>query len=186
VGPTRPPPAGTRGKTLLGISAVPLPLPLILIGFDRAFYFFYNASSTRQNHSTWDRYYCIPLPNHRSFHRLLGSFPPSATTMYTASFAFLEALWDGGVTHCFVNLGSDHPSIIEAIAKGLKERNGAFMRIITCPTEVRNRSPYPLKAWPTKRHAIATDNVYGSDGRALHGRRLRAVDSKATVRDRSR
>jgi hypothetical protein len=58
--------------------------------------------------------------------------------MYTASFAFLEALWDAGVTHCFVNLGSDHPSIIEATTKGLKERNGQFMRFITCPTEVRN------------------------------------------------
>lgn len=29
---------------------------------------------------------------------------------YTASFAFFEALWEAGVTHCFVNLGSDHPS----------------------------------------------------------------------------
>ncbi|KAK1676179.1 thiamine pyrophosphate enzyme [Colletotrichum godetiae] len=56
--------------------------------------------------------------------------------MYTASFAFFEALWDAGVTHCFVNLGSDHPSIIEAMVKGQRERKGNFPRIITCPNEM--------------------------------------------------
>lgn len=57
--------------------------------------------------------------------------------MYTASFAFFEALWDAGVSHCFVNLGSDHPSIIEAMVKGQREKKGNFPRIITCPNEVR-------------------------------------------------
>ncbi|KAK3618593.1 hypothetical protein LTR22_026318 [Elasticomyces elasticus] len=56
--------------------------------------------------------------------------------MYTASFAFFEALWDYGVTHVFVNLGSDHPSIIEAIVKGQNEKHGEFPRIITCPNEM--------------------------------------------------
>lgn len=56
--------------------------------------------------------------------------------MYTASFAFFEAIWDAGVTHCFVNLGSDHPSIIEAMVKGQREKKGKFPRIITCPNEV--------------------------------------------------
>ncbi|EKD21213.1 acetolactate synthase [Drepanopeziza brunnea f. sp. 'multigermtubi' MB_m1] len=56
--------------------------------------------------------------------------------MYTASFAFFEALWDAGVTHCFVNLGSDHPSIMEAIVKGQNERKGLFPRTITCPNEM--------------------------------------------------
>ncbi|KAF7196849.1 Benzoylformate decarboxylase [Pseudocercospora fuligena] len=56
--------------------------------------------------------------------------------MYTASFAFFEALWDAGVTHVFVNLGSDHPSIIEAIVKGQNEKQGQFPRIITCPNEM--------------------------------------------------
>jgi hypothetical protein len=56
--------------------------------------------------------------------------------MYTASFAFFEAIWEAGVTHCFVNLGSDHPSIIEAMVKGQQEKNGKFPRIITCPNEV--------------------------------------------------
>lgn len=41
-----------------------------------------------------------------------------------------------GVDHCFVNLGSDHPSIIEAITKGQIERDGQFPRIITCPNEM--------------------------------------------------
>ncbi|KAK4505925.1 hypothetical protein PRZ48_003890 [Zasmidium cellare] len=55
--------------------------------------------------------------------------------MYTASFAFFEALWEAGVTHCFVNLGSDHPSIIEAMVKAQNEKKGA-LRIITCPNEM--------------------------------------------------
>ncbi|KAH7162181.1 thiamine pyrophosphate enzyme, N-terminal TPP binding domain-containing protein [Dactylonectria estremocensis] len=56
--------------------------------------------------------------------------------MYTASFAFFEAIWEAGITHCFVNLGSDHPSIIEAMVKGQREAKGKFPRIITCPNEM--------------------------------------------------
>lgn len=56
--------------------------------------------------------------------------------MYTASFAFFEAIWEAGITHCFVNLGSDHPSIIEAMVKGQREAKGKFPRTITCPNEV--------------------------------------------------
>lgn len=56
--------------------------------------------------------------------------------MYTASFAFFEALWEAGVTHCFVNLGSDHPSIIEAMVKGQNEKRDQFPKIITCPNEM--------------------------------------------------
>ncbi|RDW65347.1 hypothetical protein BP5796_10039 [Coleophoma crateriformis] len=57
-------------------------------------------------------------------------------TLVAASFAFFEALWEAGVTHCFVNLGSDHPSIIEAMVKGKNEKKGGFPRIITCPNEM--------------------------------------------------
>ena len=64
--------------------------------------------------------------------------------MYTASSAFFEALWSAGVSHCFVNLGSDHPSIIEAMVKGQRERKGQFPRIITCPNEVSHLLPSPL------------------------------------------
>ncbi|KAF2472700.1 thiamine diphosphate-binding protein [Lindgomyces ingoldianus] len=56
--------------------------------------------------------------------------------VYTASFAFFEAIWEAGVTYCFVNLGSDHPSIIEAIVKGQNEKKGKFPKIITCPNEM--------------------------------------------------
>ncbi|PHH83485.1 hypothetical protein CDD82_444 [Ophiocordyceps australis] len=56
--------------------------------------------------------------------------------MYTASFALFEAIWEAGISHCFVNLGSDHPSIIEAMVKGQREAKGRFPRIITCPNEM--------------------------------------------------
>lgn len=56
--------------------------------------------------------------------------------MYTTSFAFFEALWEAGINHVFVNLGSDHPSIIEAMVKGQREKKADFPRIITCPNEV--------------------------------------------------
>lgn len=36
-----------------------------------------------------------------------------------------------------MNLGSDHPSIMEAMAKGKKELGEKFPRIITCPNEVK-------------------------------------------------
>ena len=41
-----------------------------------------------------------------------------------------------GITHCFVNLGSDHPSIIEATTKGQSTHPSTFPRIITCPNEM--------------------------------------------------
>ncbi|CAI7564417.1 unnamed protein product [Penicillium manginii] len=48
----------------------------------------------------------------------------------------IQALWEGGVTHVFVNLGSDHPSILEAMVKGQKEKRDRFPTIITCPNEM--------------------------------------------------
>ncbi|ODA83900.1 hypothetical protein RJ55_02417 [Drechmeria coniospora] len=54
--------------------------------------------------------------------------------MYTASVAFFEALCQAGVTHCFVNLGSDHPGLMEAMVNG--QCTGSFPRIITCPSEM--------------------------------------------------
>ncbi|KAK1756567.1 Benzoylformate decarboxylase [Echria macrotheca] len=67
---------------------------------------------------------------------LSRSLSTASPKMYTTSFAFFEALWDAGVTHCFVNLGSDHPSIIEAMVKGAREKKDRFPRIITCPNEM--------------------------------------------------
>lgn len=62
---------------------------------------------------------------------------------YTTSFAFFEAIWEAGIEFCFVNLGSDHPSIIEAMVKGQNEKKGKFPRIITCPNEVCPPNPLP-------------------------------------------
>ncbi|KAK3935193.1 thiamine pyrophosphate enzyme, N-terminal TPP binding domain-containing protein [Diplogelasinospora grovesii] len=99
-----------------------------------------NLSPRRQGHNI-----CGAAPAGNNFKRTLSTTTPTNATslvfppdprMYTASFAFFEALWDAGVTHCFVNLGSDHPSIIEAMVKGTREKKGQFPRIITCPNEM--------------------------------------------------
>ncbi len=41
-----------------------------------------------------------------------------------------------GVKYCFVNLGSDHPSIVESIVKGQNEKKSSFPQIITSPNEM--------------------------------------------------
>lgn len=41
-----------------------------------------------------------------------------------------------GVRYCFVNLGSDHPGLMEAMVKGQKERPDRFPKFITCPSEM--------------------------------------------------
>ncbi|KAI0398284.1 thiamine pyrophosphate enzyme [Xylariaceae sp. FL0594] len=58
------------------------------------------------------------------------------TALYTTAFALFEALWEAGITTCFVNLGNDHPSILEAIVKGKRERPDRWPRMITCPSEI--------------------------------------------------
>ncbi|KAH8716995.1 thiamine pyrophosphate enzyme, N-terminal TPP binding domain-containing protein [Phaeosphaeriaceae sp. PMI808] len=60
----------------------------------------------------------------------------SSPECYTTAFAIFEGLWETGVTRCFVNVGSDHPSILEAFIKGKRERPHAFPQMITCPSEV--------------------------------------------------
>lgn len=75
--------------------------------------------------------------------------------MYTASSAFFEAIWDAGVTHCFVNLGSDHPSIMEAMVKGQREAKGKFPRIITCPSEASLLSARPHSV----RHRVIVSDI---------------------------
>lgn len=60
----------------------------------------------------------------------------STSGPYTTAFALFEALWEAGITACFVNVGSDHPSILEAIVKGKRERPDTWPRMITCPSEV--------------------------------------------------
>ena len=59
--------------------------------------------------------------------------------MYTASTAFLETLMEAGVTHLFVNFGSDHPGLIEAIAEA-RAKGRPVPRVITCPNEMAGMS----------------------------------------------
>ena len=91
----------------------------------------------------------MPLTPKRLEHFLPAATRPASTGhQYTASWAFFEALWELGVTHCFVNLGSDHPSIMEAMVRG--QRAGAkFPRIITCPNEASDlqENQYEHKHW---------------------------------------
>ncbi|GLI72534.1 hypothetical protein PoHVEF18_000711 [Penicillium ochrochloron] len=54
----------------------------------------------------------------------------------SAAEGFFEALSEAGVTHCFVNLGSDHPAMLEAMIKAKHENLTTFPNIITCPSEL--------------------------------------------------
>ncbi|MFO1469100.1 MAG: thiamine pyrophosphate-requiring protein [Steroidobacteraceae bacterium] len=55
--------------------------------------------------------------------------------MYTASSALLEAFTEAGVSCMFVNLGSDHPALVEAIAAA-RAAGKPIPRVITCPFEM--------------------------------------------------
>ncbi|KAH8689804.1 thiamine pyrophosphate enzyme [Talaromyces proteolyticus] len=55
---------------------------------------------------------------------------------YSTAFALFEGLWEAGVKNCFVNIGSDHPPIVEAIVKGKRERPSNWPRFVTCPSEM--------------------------------------------------
>lgn len=76
-------------------------------------------------------------------HLLLSSKPSGRYVLYVNT-SFIPKILNynpsqlqGGVSHVFVNLGSDHPSILEAMVKGQKEKKDQFPTIITCPNEVR-------------------------------------------------
>ncbi|MBB4612853.1 thiamine pyrophosphate-requiring protein [Novosphingobium taihuense] len=55
--------------------------------------------------------------------------------MYTTATAFIDALVEQGIEYMFVNLGSDHPGLVEAIAKARAEGR-PVPRVITCPNEM--------------------------------------------------
>lgn len=56
--------------------------------------------------------------------------------MYTASSIFLKTLADAGITHAFVNWGSDHPGILEDLQRQRGENGVTELQIITCPNEM--------------------------------------------------
>lgn len=55
--------------------------------------------------------------------------------MISASGAFLDALQAAGVSHLFVNLGSDHPAFVEAYAKA-RATGRPVPDLVTCPNEM--------------------------------------------------
>lgn len=58
----------------------------------------------------------------------------SSIERYTTADAILEALQEMGVSYLFCNFGSDHPTIIEGLAKARKH-NRKLPEVIMCPHE---------------------------------------------------
>jgi len=56
--------------------------------------------------------------------------------MYTASSIFLKTLADAGITHVFVNWGSDHPGMLEDLERQRDENGATAIQIVTCPNEM--------------------------------------------------
>uniref|UniRef100_A0A0B7KBA4 Uncharacterized protein n=1 Tax=Bionectria ochroleuca TaxID=29856 RepID=A0A0B7KBA4_BIOOC len=60
----------------------------------------------------------------------------STQSTVTGAANFLEALYDAGTRYCFVNLGSDHPALLEAMAASKLDKTRRIPTIITCPSEL--------------------------------------------------
>ena len=97
---------------------------------------------------------------------------------YTTSTAFLEALAEAGVKYLFANIGSDHPGVIEALAKARAAgREGELPRLIVCPHETVALSAAHAYASVTREpqavlvHVDAgTANLGGAVSNAMRGR----------------
>ncbi|KAM0752678.1 thiamine diphosphate-binding protein [Meredithblackwellia eburnea MCA 4105] len=55
--------------------------------------------------------------------------------VFTTSHVFLKVLAEAGITHAFVNLGSDHPALLEAFAQRIQDGEKG-LEIVTCPNEM--------------------------------------------------
>ncbi|KAI9065965.1 thiamine diphosphate-binding protein [Trametes sanguinea] len=55
--------------------------------------------------------------------------------MYTTASVFFKTLADAGVTHAFVNWGSDHPAFLEDLHRQYVETGKTLVDIVTCPSE---------------------------------------------------
>ncbi|KAI0629972.1 thiamine diphosphate-binding protein [Trametes polyzona] len=55
--------------------------------------------------------------------------------MYTTASVFFKTLADAGVTHAFVNWGSDHSAFLEDINRQRTELGRTLVEIVTCPSE---------------------------------------------------
>ena len=97
---------------------------------------------------------------------------------YTTSTAFLEALAEAGVRYIFANLGSDHPGLIEALARAKAQgREDDIPRLVVCPHETVALSAAHAYASVTRQpqavfvHVDAgTQNLGGAVSNAMRGR----------------
>ena len=56
--------------------------------------------------------------------------------MYTTASVFFKTLADAGLTHAFVNWGSDHSAFLEDLSRQRAESGGkTLLEIVTCPSE---------------------------------------------------
>ena len=101
-----------------------------------------------------------------------------AAGSYTTSTAFLEALAEAGVRYIFANLGSDHPGLIEALARlKAEEREDELPQLIVCPHETVALSAAHAYAMVTGQpqavivHVdVGTMNLGGAVSNAARGR----------------
>ncbi|KAH9948269.1 thiamine diphosphate-binding protein [Amylocystis lapponica] len=56
--------------------------------------------------------------------------------MYSAASVFFKTLADAGVTHAFVNWGSDHSALLEDLERQRVEYGKTLLDIVTCPNEM--------------------------------------------------
>src|SRR6516162_10071476 len=107
-----------------------------------------------------------------------GALTAAVDAGYTTSTAFLEALAEAGIRYIFANLGSDHPGLIEALARARAEgREDRFPRLIVCPHETVALSAAHAYAMVTGEpqavivHVdVGTQNLSGAVSNAMRGR----------------
>ena len=107
-----------------------------------------------------------------------GALTAAVDAGYTTSTAFLEALAEAGVRYIFANLGSDHPGLIEALARARAEgREDRFPRLVVCPHETVALSAAHAYAGVSRQpqavlvHVDAgTQNLGGAVSNAIRGR----------------
>ncbi|KAH9915077.1 thiamine diphosphate-binding protein [Fomitopsis serialis] len=56
--------------------------------------------------------------------------------MYNTATVFWKTLADAGVTHAFVNWGSDHSALLEDLERQRVEEGKSLLEIVTCPNEM--------------------------------------------------
>ena len=80
--------------------------------------------------------------------------------MYTTASVFFKTLADAGLTHAFVNWGSDHPAFLEDLQRQRKENDGkTLLEIVTCPSEFVALSAAQGFAQVTGRPAVVIVHV---------------------------